>query len=324
MNHQDFSRSLSVSTDTSQLTQDEVIKEVLREIIEEKYGDKVLSRVIGCETISEILVKLTLEFLHKKNIKSITRENKKEIKRLIETKRWSILEDSFDFGEEDIKLSLREIKRDDSMTLDKYVISSYENDRGEVEFKIQKEEYFYPRWMDDYRSDEGTEIKIYNREGLHIKTKYIEIHPSINEFEDLLSSSNSYDDVFKPNPEYHSKLIKIERNPTCINGLYKLECKLIYVKDGKERIINNFTIDLPEACNPSNIPNYRDLYPIIKMKLNEKKTSIDTVEETQRNDTYDERFEKDIERYPVFRRMTQNLGLTSNNRGDSENRGIRE
>lgn len=81
MNHQDFSRSLSVSTDTSQLTQDEVIKEVLREIIEEKYGDKVLSRVIGCETISEILVKLTLEFLHKKNIKSITRENKKEIKR---------------------------------------------------------------------------------------------------------------------------------------------------------------------------------------------------------------------------------------------------
>ena len=36
MNHQDFSRNLSVSTDTSQLTQDEVIKEVLREIIEEK------------------------------------------------------------------------------------------------------------------------------------------------------------------------------------------------------------------------------------------------------------------------------------------------
>ena len=324
MNHQDFSRSLSVSTDTSQLTQDEVIKEVLREIIEEKYRDKVLSRVIGCETILEILVKLTLEFLHKKNFKSITRENIKEIKKLIETKRWSILEDSFDFGEGDIELSLRKIKRDDSMTLYNYCISSYENDKGKVEFKIQKEKYIYPSWMDDYRSDEGTEIKIYNREGLHIKTKYIEIHSSINEFEDLLSSSNSYDDVFEPNPEYHSKLIKIKRNPTCINELYKLECELIYVKDGKERIINNFTIDLPEACNPSKIPDYRELYPIIKKKMNKEKSSTDTVEETQRNDTYDERFEKDMERYPVFRRITQNLGLTSNNRGDSENTGMRE
>ena len=99
---------------------------------------------------------------------------------------------------------------------------------------------------------------------------------------------------------------------------------MIYVKDGKERIINSFTIDLPNACNPSNIPDYRDLYPIIKNKLNEEKSSTDTVEETQRNDTYDERFEKDIERYPVFRRITQNLGLTSNNRGDSENTGMRE
>ena len=322
MNHQEFSKSISLNN--FQLIQEEIIKEVLREIIEEKYGDKVLSRVIGCETVSEILVKLTLEFLSKKNFKSITRENIKEIKKLIETKRWSILEDSFDFGEGNIKLSLREIKRDDSMTLDNYCISSYENDRGEVEFKIQKEKYFYPRWMDDYRSDEGTEIKIYNREGLHIKTKYIEIHPSINEFEELLSSSNSYDDVFEPNPEYHSKLIKIERNPTCINGLYKLECELIYVKDGKERILKNFTIDLPDACNPSNIPDYRDLYPIIKKKLNEEKSYTDTLEETQRNDTYDKRFKNDIKRYPVFKRITQNLGLTSNNRGDSENRGIRE
>lgn len=322
MNHQEFSKS--ISPNNFQLIQEEIIKEVLREIIEEKYGDKVLSRVIGCETVSEILVKLTLEFLSKKNFKSITRENIKEIKKLIETKRWSILEDSFDFGEGNIKLSLREIKRDDSMTLDNYCISSYENDKGEFEFKIQKEKYVYSSWMDDYRSDEGTEIKIYNREGLHIKTKYIEIHPSINEFEDLLSSSNSYDDVFEPNPEYHSKLIKIERNPTCINGLYKLECELIYVKDGKERILKNFTIDLPDACNPSNIPDYRDLYPIIKKKLNEEKSYTDTLEETQRNDTYDKRFKNDIKRYPVFKRITQNLGLTSNNRGDSENRGIRE
>ena len=317
MNHQEFSES--ISPNNFQLTQEEIIKAVLREIIEEKYGDKQLSRVIGCETVSEILVKLTLEFLRKNNFKSITRENIKEIKKLIETKRGSILEDSFDFKEEDIKLSLREIKKNDSMTLDNYFISSYENDRGEVEFKIQKEMYFFPRWMDDYRSDEGTEIKIYNSEGLHIKTEYIEIHPSIGEFESLLYSSDSYDDVFEPNPEYHHKLIKIKRNPTCINGLYKLECELIYVKDGKERILNNFTLDLPDACNPSNIPDYGDLQPIIEKRLNEEKPSTDAVEETQRNDAYNERFEKDIERYPVFRRITQNLGLTSNNRGNNEN-----
>ena len=298
MNHQDFSRSLSVSTDTSQLTQDEVIKELIQEIIKNNMGEN--SPYIGFtenDRLFKLLKAQLLRFLDFKG-KKLDSENKDEIKEVLEKNvidNWPYYLPSqqypnsycrgnhflFDFTEypgwckpsygENAKFYARKC------------------DNGENEYLIETVDWNYIQHDICRRK----RINIYNESEIQISTIY--------EIED-------------PGLVWRFEINSIERDPSSIPGLYSLKYKKVLGTFGhrlrpKEegivyKTIDEFSLEMPEG-DPSIIPDFREvLRPIIEKKIKNKKKNPNMSE--QETDSL-ERIKKDYNKYPSIRKYAEKM-----------------
>lgn len=301
MNHRDFSRSLSVSTDTSQLTQDKVIKELIQEVIKNNMGKN--SPYMGFtenDRLFKILKAQLLRFLEFKGMK-LDSKNKKEIKALLEE--FAIEHDQYYLPSQDDSeyCNVKCFKFDFTEHPDLCRAWIGENvsfyakkcDNGKFEYLTETEEWRRTESGPDYYR--WKTINIYDERGMQISTIYVEDLPCY---------------------QWRYRIYFIERDLSSISGLYSLKYKEVMgvfghlLQPSKKGIVYETTeevsLEMPEG-DPSVIPSFKEvLKPIIEGKIKKQKDNPNKGEQIQGSDSQ-KRIKKDYIKYPSIREYAEEM-----------------